>query len=318
MKSMRKNTKSFILENKTVCPCNVVKSVIFHKGGDLYEKLHNKSKESFDITRMNSRKNNPSIDKIVSLFQKEICYTPRENGEAQFLFKDLEGETKCSSKHKRIETDLTELSKIINEKEEQNDVKETEKQVNVSMIVYEKIRIKPMIKVKGVSEHKKNAVSIYTKKFSNSTPTDESKHNHKTSNINNINNITINLREKFKSAHTFIDSEPDRHPYISETVNDEDKDKEELKKEIESKNKEIAELKERLAQYQNQKENESIAIRKTNTQPRYTSINSIKQNLKNILTKYSKQNPHYSVCYTPSDNPTSNVLNDIKRLVDSI
>ena len=35
-----------------------------------------------------------------------------------------------------------------------------------------------MIKVKGVSEHKKNAVSIYTKKFSNSTPTDESKHNH--------------------------------------------------------------------------------------------------------------------------------------------
>ena len=34
MKSMRKNTKSFILENKTVCPCNVVKSVIFHKGGD--------------------------------------------------------------------------------------------------------------------------------------------------------------------------------------------------------------------------------------------------------------------------------------------
>ena len=63
--------------------------MIFHKGGDLYEKLHNKSKESFDITRMNSRKNNPSIDKIVSLFQKEICYTPRENGEAQFLFKDL-------------------------------------------------------------------------------------------------------------------------------------------------------------------------------------------------------------------------------------
>ena len=36
------------------------------------------------------------------------------------------------------------------------------------VIVYEKIRIKPMIKVKGVSEHKKNAVSIYTKKFSNS------------------------------------------------------------------------------------------------------------------------------------------------------
>ena len=175
-----------------------------------------------------------------------------------------------------------------------------------------------MIKVRGVSEHKKNAVSIYTKKFSNSTPKDESKHNHKTSNINNINNITINLSEKFKSPHTFIDSEPDRHPYISETVNDEDKDKEKLKKEIESKNKEIAELKERLAQYQNQKENESIAIRKTNTQPRYTSINSIKQNLKNILTKYSKQNPHYSVCYTPSDNPTSNVLNDIKRLVDSI
>ena len=53
-----------------------------------------------------------------------------------------------------------------------------------------------MIKVKGVSEHKKNAVSIYTKKFSHSTPKDESKHNHKTSNINNINNITINLREK--------------------------------------------------------------------------------------------------------------------------
>lgn len=318
MKSMRKNKKSFILENKTVCPCNVVKSVVFHRRGDLYEKLHNKSKESFDLSRMNSRKNNPSIDKILSLFQKEICYTPREKGEGLFLFKDLEGETKCSSEHKRIETDLTERSKIIYEKEEQNDVKETEKQVNVSKIVYEKIRIKPMIKVKGESEHKKNTVSIYTKKLSNSTPTDESKH--KTSNINNINNITINLSEKFKS-HTFIDSEPARHPYISETVNDEHKDKEDLsnlKKEIESKNKEIAELKERLAQYQLQKENESITIRKTNTQPRYTSINSIKQNLMNIVTKYSKQNPHYSVCYTPSDNPTSNVLNDIKHLVDSI
>ena len=45
MKSMRKNTKSFILENKTVCPCNVVKSVIFHKGGDLYEKLHNNQRK---------------------------------------------------------------------------------------------------------------------------------------------------------------------------------------------------------------------------------------------------------------------------------
>ena len=45
MKSMRKNTKSFILENKNVCPCNVVKSVIFHKGGDLYEKLHNNQRK---------------------------------------------------------------------------------------------------------------------------------------------------------------------------------------------------------------------------------------------------------------------------------
>ena len=89
MKSMRKNTKSFILENKTVCPCNVVKSVIFHKGGDLYEKLHNKSKESFDITRMNSRKNNPSIDKIVSLFQKKFVIHQERTERLSFSLKTL-------------------------------------------------------------------------------------------------------------------------------------------------------------------------------------------------------------------------------------
>ena len=40
--------------NKTVCPCNLVKRVTFHKKGEMYEKLRNKTKESFDLTRMNS------------------------------------------------------------------------------------------------------------------------------------------------------------------------------------------------------------------------------------------------------------------------
>ena len=327
-----KNRKDHLIHKySSVLPSNLFNSFFYKKEGDIFKKYpalssSTKLKNSNKTKQAIKETHNNTFEQILSKFQKEICLTQKDKNTFNFLFQTIDIDVKSNIEQKKNDLNETDKEMLQHTKSISNNTVEnlksiTEDQKQDQMkSVYFKRKVKQAVKNKNLSDHKTNESTIYKKKINQNKSSLEIPNNNGIyKHSKTVNNISINLNEKFngiiqKNGNNAINLIEDKFE-INQTEKCMDLDEILLlRKELELKNKENLLLKEKIAQLSIKNNVVPIIIGKPNSNQRNNNIDTLKQDILNILFKYSNMN----IESNQKESVLSNLISEIKHIIGPI